>query len=169
MWVALASIVMMFAALSSIYIFSRAGDSTPVRMPRMFLLSTGAIVISSFSFETAKRSLSQGRQGRSFRWLLLTLLLGLTFIVFQLLGWRELASQGVYLSGHPRSSFFYLFTGVHGVHVLGGIGALAFLLTRFRLNQAIIEDRTEITAQLVSFYWHTMDALWLWLFLLLLF
>lgn len=169
MWVVLAAIVMMFAALSSAYIVLSTGEQwRPVRMPRMFLLSTGVIVASSFSFETAKRSLNQGRQSRSFRWLSMTLLLGMVFITCQLMGWRELTMQGVYFASHPHSSFFYFFTGVHGVHLLGGIAGLLYLLTMMRLRRSAISERTQITAQLVSLYWHTMDALWLWLFLLLL-
>lgn len=169
MWVVLAAIVMMFAALSSAYIILSGGDQwRPVSMPRMFLLSTGVIMASSFSFETAKRSLNQGKQSRSFGWLSVTLLLGVIFIACQLMGWRELAAQGVYFASHPHSSFFYFFTGVHGVHLLGGIAGLLYLLARMRLRRAVVSERTEITAQLVSLYWHTMDALWLWLFLLLL-
>jgi len=169
MWVVLAAIVMMFAALSSAYIVLSAGEHwRPVAMPRMFLLSTAVIVASSLSFETAKRSLKQGKQLRSFRWLSITLLLGLVFIAFQLMGWRELAAQGVYFASHPHSSFFYFFTGMHGVHLLGGIAGLLYLLTRMGLGQILISHRAEVTAQLISLYWHTMDVLWIWLFLLLL-
>jgi cytochrome c oxidase subunit 3 len=169
MWVVLAAIVMMFAALSSAYIILSAGEQwRPVTMPRMFLLSTLVIVFSSLSFETAKRSLKQGKQLRSFRWLSITLMLGLVFIAFQLMGWRELAAQGVYFASHPHSSFFYFFTGVHGVHLLGGIAGLLYLLTRMRARQALVSERTEVTTQLVSLYWHTMDLLWIWLFLLFL-
>jgi len=169
MWVVLAAIVMMFAALSSAYIILSSGEQwRPVRMPRMFILSTGIILGSSFFLEFAKRSLKQGRSSHSLRLLSVTLLLGLSFIACQLMGWRELASQGVYFASHPHSSFFYFFTGVHGVHLLGGIAGLIYLLLRMRLRLPLNPERTEITAQLVSLYWHTMDALWIWLFLLLL-
>jgi cytochrome c oxidase subunit 3 len=169
MWVVLAAIVMMFAALSSAYIILSGGQQwRPVSMPRMFFLSTGIILASSFSLETAKRSLNQGRQNRSFGWLVVTLALGVTFITCQLMGWRELAAQGVYFASHPHSSFFYFFTGVHGVHLLGGLAALLYLIVRVRLRRAVISEKTEIATQMVSLYWHTMDALWLWLFLLLL-
>jgi cytochrome c oxidase subunit 3 len=168
MWVVLGAILMMFAALSSAYIILAGGEQwRPVKMPRMFVLSTAVILTSSFSLELGRRSLKQGRQRVSLRWLSVTLLLGLLFLACQLIGWRELASQGVYFASHPHSSFFYFFTGVHGVHLMGGIAALLYWLNRTRRKHAISEG-TEITAQLVSLYWHTMDALWIWLFLLLL-
>ena len=171
MWVVLAAILMMFAALSGVYVYGGLFGSVkqqPVSMPRMFFLSTAVILTSSFSLEYAKRSLKLGRQRGSYHWTGITLLLGVIFLICQLLGWRELRAQGVYFSGQPHSSFFYFFTGVHGIHLLGGIVALVYLLTRLRQALAPLSSKTEITTQVVSIYWHTMDAVWLWLFLLLL-
>jgi len=169
MWVVLAAIVMMFAALSSAYIVLAGGAQwQPVRMPRMFFLSTAVILSSSYSLEHAKRSLKLGRQRGSYHWTGMTLLLGMLFLTCQLLGWRELRAQGLYFSGQPHSSFFYFFTAVHGVHLLGGIVALVYLLNQLRKTLAPLSEKTEVTAQVVSIYWHTMDAVWLWLFLLLL-
>src|SRR6266550_7871329 len=121
MWVLLAAIVMMFVALSSAYIVLSGNDQwRPIRMPKMFFLSPGIILASSVTIQTAARSLRQEAKGRYERWLAVTLLLGLGFLVSQLLGWRELVAQGVYFRGQPHSTFFFLFTGVHGVHLLGG-------------------------------------------------
>jgi len=167
-WVVLAAILMMFAALSGVYLLSGRDRLQKVGMPRMFFLSTAVILASSYSLERAKRSLRLGRQLHSFRWAETTLLLGGIFLACQLLGWRELRAQGLYFSGQPHSSFFYFFTGVHGVHLLGGIAALVYLLTRMRQKLAPLSEKTEITGQVVSIYWHTMDGVWLWLFLLLL-
>lgn len=170
MWVIIAAIVMMFAALSSAYIILSAKDDRPrVSMPPMFFLSTGVIVLSSWTLEKAKRSLKQGNETRYLRWIIATLVLGLLFLAAQLLGWRELSAQGVYFASHPHSTFFYFFTGVHGVHLLGGIGGLSYLTIRARRRvkqKAAMPN--EAAAGLVSLYWHTMDGLWLWLFLLLL-
>jgi cytochrome c oxidase subunit III len=170
MWVVLAAIVMTFAALSMVYIYlnvTASDPERPVSMPRMFFISSGIILVSSFSLEHSRRSLKQAEQRASVRWLGLTLALGIVFLVCQLLGWRELAAQGVFFAGHPHSSFFYLFTGVHGVHLIGGIGALFYLLVRMRRTRAPLSVKTEVAAQVVSLYWHTMDGLWIWLFLLL--
>jgi cytochrome c oxidase subunit III len=170
MWVVLAAIVMMFAALSSAYIVLSAQDGRDtVAMPRMFVLSTGLILISSWTFEKAKRSLQRNWVVPYGRWLGVTFLLGLGFLGSQLLGWQQLARQGVYFSSHPHSTFFYFFTAVHGVHLLGGLGLLAYLLgTKERVALAAESEKTTTWNAIVGRYWHTMDALWLWLFLLLL-
>jgi cytochrome c oxidase subunit 3 len=170
MWVIIAAIVMMFAALSSAYIIlSIDTERRPVAMPRMFYLSTGIIVLSSWTIEKAKRSLTRGNKSRYSRWIITTLVLGLLFLSAQLMGWRELAAQGVYFAGHPHSTFFYFFTGVHGIHLLGGIGGLSYLAIRARRKGKQAESATNTTsAGVMSLYWHTMDGLWVWLFLLLL-
>ena len=167
--VVLAAIVMMFAAMSSAYIVLSGGaEWKPIAVPRMFFLSTAIIILSSVTFEFARRCLKSGKAKAHYAWLALTLLLGLGFLVTQLLAWRELRAQGVYLSGNPHSSFFYLFTGVHGVHLLGGILALLFLMIKLGLRKKADPLRSVTSTGVVSRYWHTMDGLWLWLFLLLL-
>lgn len=170
MWIVLAAVVMMFAALSSVYIILSANQEwRPVSVPRMFYLSTGVILLSSGTLHTAQRSLKQGRWIKYTQWLGVTLILGALFLAFQLLAWRELIAQGIYLASNPHSSFFYLFTGVHGVHVLGGIFGLAYMFSRMRKPLELIEpERLEASAGAVSLYWHAMDGLWVWLFLLLL-
>jgi cytochrome c oxidase subunit 3 len=169
MWVVIAAIVMMFGALSSAYIILSFDREHPVRMPRMFFLSTGIIILSSFTIETAKRSLKRENEARYRGWIIATLVLGLLFLAAQVMGWRELAAQGVYFASHPHSTFFYFFTGVHGVHLLVGIAGLSYLAIRARRGgRAGKLMPKETSAGLMSLYWHTMDALWIWLFLLLL-
>jgi cytochrome c oxidase subunit 3 len=170
MWVVVAAVVMMFAALSSAYIILSAGEQrVRVAMPRMFFLSTGLILLSSVSFESAKRSLKQGGVTSYVRLIAITLVIGLLFLAAQLMGWQELAAQGIYFASHPHSSFFYFLTGVHGVHLLGGILALLYLVARTRRNgEQVTSERTTTLTDVVSLYWHAMDGLWLWVFLLLL-
>ena len=120
MWVVLAAVLMMFAAFSGVYIFSSEEQRQPVAMPSMFFVSTGLILVSSVTFHQAKRSLQQDRSRAYLRWLLATLGLGVAFLGSQLIGWRELARGGVYFAGHPRSTFFYLATALHGAHLVGG-------------------------------------------------
>jgi cytochrome c oxidase subunit III len=170
MWVLLAAIVMMFAALSSAYIISSADQGRQrVAMPSMFFLSTGIILLSSLTFRTAKRSLHAGLNRSYIRWLGITLLLGIGFLSAQVLGWRQLAKQGVYFSGHPHSTFFYFFTAVHGVHLVGGIALLIYLLTTVKRQQLFQTSEKDVTwASVVGRYWHAMDAVWIWLFILLL-
>ena len=171
MWVALAAVAMMFTALTSAYIVraSTSNDWQPINVPRMLWFSTGLIFISSISFEIARRSLRQGNTGAYKRWLLLTVVLGLGFLTTQLLAWRGLVAQGIYLSSNPHSSFFYLLTGAHGVHLLGGILALDYLLLRSlrKPNEKHGTARRQAAADAVALYWHFMDGLWVYLFLLL--
>jgi cytochrome c oxidase subunit 3 len=171
MWVALAGVMMMFTALSSAYIVRAAGasDWIPIAMPRVLWISTALILISSVTFELARKALKRDDQQAYGRLLLVTVVLGLGFLGTQLLAWRQLVSQGVYLSSNPHSAFFYLLTALHGVHLLGGILAVDYLLLHAwrRRNADQIGARRKAAAGAVSLYWHFMDGLWIYLFLLL--
>ena len=171
MWVGLASILMMFTALSSAYIVRAASSSDwqPLTMPRILLLSTALILVSSVTLETARRKLKDSATRAYKPWLLLTMLLGLGFLGSQFLAWRELVRQGVYVASNPHSSFFYLLTATHGVHLLGGLTALAYLSIRSRASQdnQLALTKAQAGADAVTLYWHFMDFLWIYLFVLL--
>ena len=170
MWVALASISMLFTALSSAYIVRAASaqDWVSIAMPRVLLASTALLLISSVALEIARRNLKASSFGGYGTWLLVTMLLGLAFLGSQLVAWRQLAAQGVYLSSNPHSSFFYLMTATHAVHLIGGLLLLIFLWVRSRLvKQVTVTPRRQASADAVTIYWHFMDALWIYLFLLL--
>ena len=169
MWVVLAAVLMMFLALSGVYVLSSEEQRQPIAMPAMFFVSTGLILVSSGTFHKAKRSLQQNRPRAYLRWLLATLGLGVAFLGSQLVGWRELASAGVYFRGHPRSTSFYLVTALHGVHLAGGIGLVLYLvIRRLRLGWLLHGEKNSTWHSVVGLYWHTMDGIWVWLFLLLL-
>jgi len=171
MWVVLAGVLMMFAALSGGYVYIMLSEEQrrPVAMPSMFFVSTGLILISSGTFHRARRSLQQDRPSAYLRWLLLTLVLGIGFLAAQLIAWRELARAGVYFAGHPRSTFFYLATALHGAHLVGGIGLVLYLVfRRLRLGWLLQSEKNITWHSVVGLYWHTMDGIWIWLFLLLL-
>ncbi|HET6890922.1 MAG TPA: cytochrome c oxidase subunit 3 [Pyrinomonadaceae bacterium] len=173
MWVALAAILMMFTSLSSAYIVraASANDWRPIAMPRVLLLSTALIVISSLTLETARRKLKRDLTSSYKGWLLVSTLLGVGFLLSQLWAWRQLVRQGIYVVTNPHSSFFYLLTGTHGVHLIGGLLALMFLLVRAR-NYMMNEPsraRHQAVAEAVTVYWHFMDVLWIYLFVLLFF
>jgi cytochrome c oxidase subunit III len=171
MWVALASILMLFTALSSAYIV-RAASSTdwvPLRMPRLLWLSTALILVSSGTLETARRKWQSAVDEGNRQWVLATAALGVGFLISQLLAWRQLVRQGVYVASNPHSSFFYLLTAAHGIHLLGGLAALAYLLLRRHAPHtdevALAQARAKGDA--VTLYWHFMDFLWVYLFVLL--
>lgn len=170
MWVGLASIAMMFTSLSSAYIVrsGTAVDWMPLRVPRVMFVSTALILISSVTIEVARRKLKHGFADAYSKYLLLTGILGLAFLSSQLIAWRQLASHGIYVSSHPHSSFFYLLTGAHAVHIAGGLLALGFLWLRSRRqSEEPAVAKRQATADAVSIYWHFMDGLWIYLFLLL--
>ena len=174
MWVAVAAILMMFAALTSAYVF-RAGTAgwRPIEIPPLMWASTAVILLSSATFEIARRSLKR-EDARGYRlWLWASLALGALFLIFQLLAWRQLVAQGIYLATNPHSSFFYVLTGLHGLHLAGGIMGLGYLIARARreASGAVREVKAvgAARADAVGIYWHFMDGLWLYLFGLLFF
>lgn len=174
MWVALASILMLFVALTSAYIVRQipawnggVDDWVPLDMPPVLWVNTIAILVSSMTIELARRALNRNDYARFNRWLIVTTVLGAAFIAGQFVAWKQLAAQGIYVNTHPHSSFFYLMTGVHGVHLLGGILALLYVtLAALRLRIGMAKRNA---VKVTALYWHFMDGLWVYLFLLLFF
>jgi cytochrome c oxidase subunit 3 len=116
----------------------------------------------------ARRAIRNDSGSAYGRWLALTGVLGLGFLISQLLVWRQLARQGIYIATSPYSSFLYLLTAAHGVHLIGGLLALIILLVFHRTRRQASSGAKQIAlADSVSLYWHFMDALWIYLFLLL--
>ncbi len=170
-WVLVAGIAMFFTALSSAYIVRAASatDWRPLALPRILWLSTSLILLSSGTMQAASRSLRQLLDRQYVRWLSITALLGVGFLLSQWLAWKQLSAQGIFLQSNPHSSFFYLLTAMHGLHLLVGLLALAYLLirTRHRNADGAAEARRHARAGAVRIYWHFMDGLWIYLFLLL--
>src|SRR5215472_7852450 len=172
-WVLTGGILMLFVALTSAYIVRSASsdDWHRIAIPKVLWLSTTLLVVSSFTIEWSRRSLKRNHTSAYGRWLINTLVLGIGFVISQLVAWRQLAKQGVYLAANPYNSFFYLFTAAHGLHVLGGLCALAYLVVRTRAARNTIDGelRRVGAADAATIYWHFMDFLWIGLFLLLMF
>lgn len=167
MYMALAAILMVFAAFTSALVVRRgiSNDWVPTALPGLLYLNTVILLASSATLELSRRALTAGRGEAFAQWLYATLFLGLVFIGGQLLAWRELAARGVYLSTNPSSSFFYLLTAAHGIHLLGGIGGLIYLVLRARRIVSAAKRRTIV--EVTALYWHFMDILWIYLLLLL--
>jgi cytochrome c oxidase subunit 3 len=170
-WVLIAGIAMFFTALSSAYIVRAASatDWRPLALPRVLWLSTALILLSSGTIQAACRSLKHSLDRQYVGWLSITAVLGLGFLVSQWFAWMQLSRQGVFLSSNPHSSFFYLLTAMHGLHLSVGLLALTYLLIRTRQKSAdeTAEARRHARAGAVGIYWHFMDGLWIYLFLLL--
>jgi cytochrome c oxidase subunit III len=166
MTIALAAILMFFAALVSAYTVRRDfpnSDWQALAVPRILWLNTLTLLASSFALARSRRHLLMG-DDESFRhWWGVTAILGVFFVAGQLIAWRQLVAAGVYLATNPGSSFFYIFTAAHGLHLLGGIIgllAVAFHSPRYLARNTAVD--------VVSMYWHFMDGLWLFLFVFLL-
>jgi cytochrome c oxidase subunit III len=165
-WIALFAITMSFAAFTSaLFIRQASTDWTHIAAPRVLFLSTAVLLVSSFLMEASRRELEAkpasqiNEHGKGLVFVAVTVLLGLTFVAGQYLAWRNLAAQGLYLATNPNSSFFYLLTGVHALHVLGGIAALLYLFIQLAVRKSV---RRNLLRGVVV-YWHFMAALWLYL------
>ena len=159
-WVGIFAIIMSFAALTSaLMVRQGSGEWSHIVIPSLLYANTAALLLSSFTMEMARRALVR-TAGLSI-WLTVTLILGLSFVCGQYLVWRHLAAQGLYLATNPNSSFLYVFTGAHALHLLGGIAVLVYLLAY------VLGGHTSLRRHLLdntAIYWHFMGGLWLYLF-----
>lgn len=171
-WVALAAITMSFVAITSAMIVREgaSNDWQHFTLPTSLYFSTFMLLASSATLEMARKRVAafvhgvQSDRSASLRWLWLTLGLGLLFIAAQCFAWVQLRAEGVYLATNPSSSFFYLFTVLHAIHVIGGLAGFALVMWRFTKPVPTLRISTLST---VSYYWHYMSALWIYLLLLL--
>jgi cytochrome c oxidase subunit 3 len=132
--------------------------------PRILWVNTLILVASSFTIQAARRYLHEDQRAAFKRWWALTTGLGILFLGGQLIAWRQLARQGVFLVTNPSSSFFYVLTAAHGLHLVGGILALLYVSQR---NWQRSRMSLGTAADVASIYWHFMDGLWVFLLALL--
>lgn len=169
LYAAMGSILMMFAALTSAYIVRQAvGNWHEYSLPDIFYGSTGVLLLSSVTLHFAFRSFKKGNAAMYRGLLLLTGILGLIFVILQYYGWQELYGIGVPLDGNPSGSFFYVISGVHAAHVLGGIAALFVAIVHAVTLQFKVTEQRKNRFALVVQYWHFVDFLWLYLFVFIL-
>jgi cytochrome c oxidase subunit III len=159
------SVLMFFMALASAFLVRKGGpDWVPVNIPWLLWVNTLVLVASSGTLEAARKRLGQADVGGFQRLWFATTILGVIFLAGQVAAWRILVRQGVYLASNPASSFFYIFTGAHAVHLLGGIGGLIYVARR---NFEKAKVTRAVAAEVTSYYWHFMDGLWLFLLALM--
>ncbi len=169
-WVVLASIAMTFAAFTSALVVRQGGarDWQHLTLPAILYCNTAVLLASSISLEIARRRIAEFMRGHGARvmqpalWLYVTLGLGLLFVAGQYAAWMQLRAHGLYLATNPNSSFFYVLTAMHALHVSGGLGGLARVIRR--LHRSVLRKST---LDATSRYWHFMDLLWVYLLLLL--
>ena len=164
LWVAIGSIIMMFAGLTSAYIVKREQPGwTTYTTPLAFYYSTAVILISSLTIFLAGKSFTERRMIRYRKMLAATLILGLVFILLQWLGFRHLWATGTTFHGPGAGQFLYIIAGLHALHVFGGVIALFVLWLRARNTR--IRSYNMVPVDVVSTYWHFVDLLWIYLFI----
>ena len=170
-WVVMFGVMMMFAAFTSAMFVSKGGARywQAFTLPWILYVNTLVLIASSVTIEMARRRVTPAfvtglttRAEGPARWLYITLSLGLLFVLGQYQAWRQLRAEGLYLATNLSSSFFYLLTAVHAIHVLGGLAGILYVIRKMnkstlRPNQIIATTR----------YWHFMGILWIYLLFLL--
>lgn len=166
LWVGIGSLVMMFAGLTSAYIVKRnQANWQTFDLPQLFWYSTAAIVLSSVTIYLAQQSFKQREMQKYRRLLVVTLILGVLFIVLQSMGFQQLWAKGITLQSSVSYSFLYVIVGLHAAHVLGGIIAMLVLFAKAFSSKKRIYN--SIPVELVSTYWHFVDMLWIYLLVFL--
>lgn len=166
-WVLLIPIAMLFLGLTSSLVVRQAtsNDWQPTQIPLLLGWNTLILLISSYTLQKSRRGFSGMTTVRW--WLWLTNALGLLFLAGQLLAWKELVDQGVFLASNPSSSFFYVLTATHGVHLAGGMLALLYITVGCHRDDFAPKRQAALKA--MAIYWHFMSILWIYLLLLLIF
>ncbi len=162
LWVAIASIIMMFAGLTSAYIVKASQAAwVEVDMPKLFWYSTAAILLSSLTIQMALRSFKDREMNKYRILMLVTAFLGIAFVVLQWLGFAQLWNSGVHFKGSGGGQFLYIIAGLHALHVLGGIVALIVMAIKAFVGKT--KTYSSVGIEVVSTYWHFVDVLWIYL------
>ncbi len=162
----LATVAMLFAAFTAAILMRRTGtDWTRVTLPSVVWLNTILLVGSTAAIELARAAARRDAVDRLVRWLAASGVLGVVFLVGQMIAWRSLAAQGVFLPSNPHAAFFYMLSAVHGLHVVGGLGALTWTLRRARGGAYTAAHHGGLTH--TAIFWHFMGGVWIYLLALL--
>jgi cytochrome c oxidase subunit 3 len=171
MWVAIASICMMFAGLTSAYVVKKSQDNViRVLLPNVFWWSTAVIILSSVTIHLAVKSI-KAREMQRYRLLLgITAFLGVVFAIMQYKGFGIMGLSGVKFIGknsNPGASFLMVIIGLHALHVLGGV--IALLVMYIKIFVGKVKSYNSVPIEVVATYWHFVDILWLYLLLFLIY
>ena len=160
------SISMFFLVPCTVFIVLKLSSHqwVPLRLPKIVWLNTVILLASSFTLQKARRQLSAFDFPRFRKLWRATTILGVLFLAGQVIAWLQLVASGVYIANNQATSFFYIFTFAHAVHLLGGIAALFYVSIR-DFEKGNISRVTAVG--ITSYYWHFMDGLWVFLVLLL--
>ena len=167
LWLFLVTVVMIFAALTSAYIVRQAeGNWLEYELPEIFWYTSGIVILSSTALQVAYYSAKKDNFIGLRLGMVLTVLLGIGFLIGQWYSWVALVDREVFFVGNPAGSFLYVFTGLHAVHLISGVIFLIIvLISTFRYK---VHSQALNTLDMAATYWHFLGGLWLYLFLFLL-
>ena len=167
LWLFLVTVVMIFAALTSAYIVRQAeGNWLEYELPEIFWYTSGIVILSSIALQVAYYSAKKDNFIGLRLGMVLTVLLGIGFLIGQWYSWVALVDREVFFVGNPAGSFLYVFTGLHAVHLISGlIFLIIVLISTFRYK---VHSQALNTLDMAATYWHFLGGLWLYLFLFLL-
>lgn len=166
--VSCASVVMLFAALTSAYVVRQAaGNWLEFPMPVLFLYSTLTLVVSSFTLYFSYKGFLAGNVKTYKYLLLLTFVLGILFIYLQYKGWMALVAMGVELGTNPSGSFLYVLSGLHAAHILGGLAAVFVAILHAFILPYEVSAKRKLRFEMTQIYWHFVDVLWIYLIVFL--
>lgn len=167
LWVAMGSIIMMFAGLTSAYIVKKNQSSwLEFDLPVVFMYSTLVIILSSVTIHLATKAFKAREMGRYRMLITVTAILGLLFMGLQVLGFMDLEARNIALTGarsNSAASFLLVITGLHMLHVLGGVIALMVIFIKAYVSS--VKNYSSLSIELVGIYWHFVDILWIYLFI----
>ena len=164
LWVGIGSIVMMFAGFTSAYIVKREQPGwLGFTMPVIFWYSTAVMLVSSLTMQLSQKAF-KGREMSGYKSMLgITTVLGIVFIILQVIGYKQLNKIGIRIEGSGAGVFFIIIFGLHALHVLGGVIGLAAMF--LKSNNSRIRSYNPVPVEVLSTYWHFVDLLWLYLFI----
>jgi cytochrome c oxidase subunit 3 len=167
LWLFIVTVIMIFAALTSAYIVRQAdGNWVIFELPDLFLVTTIIILASSGTMHWAYMSVKKDNFESAKLAIAITTVLGIGFLAGQYLAWGELVKDNVHFVGNPSGSFVYVISGLHGLHIVGGVVFLIVVMVSiFRLK---VHSRKYLRVEMCATYWHFLDGLWLYLFIFLL-
>lgn len=170
LWLFIVSVIMLFGAWTSAYIVKRGEPGwSSFELPGQFWVSSLIIILSSATMVWAQMSAKKDQIEQTKLALGLTTLLGGAFLVAQWLGWQKMVEMNFYFAGsgsNSSSSFIYVLTGFHGLHIISGLVVLAIaLISTFQYK---VHSKSMLRLELCSTYWHFLGGLWLYLFVFLL-
>lgn len=169
LWLFIVSIVMIFAGLTSAYLVKQSdGGWLLFDLPPIFYVSSVVILLSSATMHWAYLSAKKDNFNTTKIAISITVVLGFVFLATQLMGWRDLVNMGVFFAGtqaNPAGSFLYVFSGLHGLHLVSGIVFLVIILVAvFRME---IHGKSMVRMEMCATYWHFLDLLWIYLLVFL--